>query len=200
MNQLHPAHRLGCWLLVVATIQCLQGAPLFLVLAAPPLFGRASIVRWLRLLRRARWLLLTLLLVVAWGVPGEPLWDLGSLQAPTYEGLYEASTQLGRLAMVLAAVAVLLETTTIDCLMSGLHVLLRPFRILGLEVDRAVVRLSLALYYAEQMPDAANWKEMLSPVEATGPQVVHLALPSPQLRDWLTLLVALLLLIGACLS
>jgi energy-coupling factor transport system permease protein len=200
MNQLHPAHRLGCWLLVVAAIQCLQGVPLLLVLAATPLLGRTNLARWLRLLRRARWLLLTLLLVVAWGVAGEPLWEFASLPAPTYEGIREASTQLGRLVLVLAAVAVLLETTPIDRLMSGVHVLLRPLRVFGLEVDRAVVRLSLALHYAEQMPAAADWKEMLSPTEPTGPQVVHLALPSPQLRDWLTLLAAMLLPIGACLA
>lgn len=200
MNQLHPAHRLGCWLLVVAAIQCLQGVPLLLVLAATPLLGRASLVRWLRLLRRARWLLLTLLLVVAWGVAGKPVWELGFLPAPTHEGLGEASTQLGRLVLVLAAVAVLLETTPIARLMSGVHVLLRPLRLCGLEVDRAVVRLSLALHYAEQMPAAADWKEMLSPAEASGPQVVHLAVPSPQLRDWLVLLAATLLPIGACLA
>lgn len=201
MNQLHPAHRLGCWLLVVAAIQCLQGMPLLLVLAATPLLGRASLVRWLRLLRRARWLLLTLLLVVAWGVAGEPVWEFGSgfLPAPTHEGLGEASTQLGRLVLVLAAVAVLLETTPIDRLMSGVHVLLRPLRVFGLEVDRAVVRLSLALHYAEQMP-AADWKGMLSHVEPSGPQSVFLVLPSPQLRDWLVLLAAMLLPIGACLA
>lgn len=200
MNQLHPAHRLGCWLLVVAAIQCLQGVALLLVLATTPLLGRASLGRWLRLLRRARWLLLTLLLVVAWGVAGDPVWELGSWQAPTHEGLSEASTQLGRLVLVLAAVAVLLETTPIDRLMSGVHVLLRPLRVFGLEVDRAVVRLSLALHYAEQMPAAADWKEMLSPAEACGPQVVHLALPSPQLRDWLVLLATALLPLGACFS
>lgn len=199
MNQLHPAHRLCCWLLAVIAIQCLTGMPLLLVLGASLLLGRAILARWLRLLRRARWLLLTLLLVVAWGVAGEPLWELGALPAPTYEGLSDAANQLGRLLLVLAAVAALLETTPINRLMSGAHVLLRPLRCFGLEVDRAVVRLSLALHYAEEMP-VADWRRLLVPVEPSGPQAVHLMLPPPRARDWLILLAATLLPIGACLA
>lgn len=199
MNQLHPAHRLCCWLLAVIAIQCLAGVPLLLVLAAALLLGRAILARWLRLLRRACWLLLTLLLVVAWGVAGEPVWELGALPAPTYEGLSEAAHQLGRLVLVLAAVAALLETTPINRLMSGAHVLLRPLRCFGLQVDRAVVRLALALHYAEQAP-VGDWKRLLLPVEPSGPQTVHLVLPSPRARDWLILLAATLLPIAACLA
>ena len=202
---LHPAHRLCCWLLAVVAIQCLSNMPLVLSLAVLPLLGRTIVLRWLRLVHRARWLLLTLLIVVAWGVAGEAVWEQGGLWSPTHEGLAEAANQLGRLVLVLAAVAALLQTTPMARLMAGMHVLLRPFAICGLDVDRAVVRLSLALHYAEQMP-AANWKKLLVPgrssesIAVAGPLVLGLDVPEPRLSDWLAVLVMSILLTGMCLA
>jgi len=182
----------------VIAVQCLSGAGLLLAIAALPLLGRASLLRWLRLLRRARWLLLTLLLVLAWGIAGEPLWEQAGRMAPTYEGLAEAGTQLGRLVLVLAAVAHLLETTPIERLMAGAQVLLRPLAGLGFDVNRAVVRLSLALHYAAQMP-SRDWKNLLSPSECTAPQTVCLVSPPQQLKDWLVLAATALVAAGVCL-
>lgn len=202
---LHPAHRLCCWLLAVVAIQSLSNLSLVLALAALPLLGRTIVLRWLRLVYRARWLLLTLLMVVGWGVAGEAVWEQGGLWSPTHEGLAEAANQLGRLVLVLAAVAALLETTPMARLMAGMHVLLRPFSICGLDTSRAVVRLSLALYYAEQMP-AADWKKLLVPGRSaesfavTGPQVLGLDLPEPRLSDWFAVLVMSILLTGICLA
>lgn len=183
----------------MVAVQCLSGTGLLLAIAALPLLGRAVLVRWLRLLRRARWLLLTLLLVLAWGVPGEPLWEQAGRIAPTYEGLAEAGTQVGRLVLVLAAVASLLETTPIERLMAGAHVLLRPLAGLGLDINRAVVRLSLALHYAEQMP-GRDWKNVLSPIECAAPQTVCLVSSPPQLKDWIALAATAILAAGVCLT
>jgi energy-coupling factor transporter transmembrane protein EcfT len=199
MTSLHPAHRLCCSLLVGVSLQCVSGAGLLLAIALLPVLGRASLVRWLRLLRRARWLLLTLLIVLAWGIAGEPLWEEAGRISPTYEGLTEAATQLGRLVLVLAAVASLLETTPIERLMAGTHILLRPLAGLGLDVNRAVVRLSLALHYAEQMP-SRDWRNILSPIECAGPQTVCLVSPPAQLKDWLVLAVTAILAAGVCLT
>lgn len=202
---LHPAHRLCCWLLVVVAVQCLSNMSLVLALAALPLLGRAIVLRSLRLVRRARWLLLTLLVVVGWGVAGEAVWEQGGLLSPTLEGLAEAANQSGRLVLVLVAVAALLETTPMANLMAGMHVLLRPFALCGLDVDRAVVRLSLALHYAEQMP-AADWKKLLasdrsakSPAVA-GPQVLGLEVPVTHPLDWLAVLAMSIFVTGLCLA
>jgi hypothetical protein len=84
-------------------------------------------------------------------------------------------------------------------------VLLRPFAICGLDVDRVVVRLSLALHYAEQMP-AADWRKLLAPgrsaesVAVAGPLVLGLDVPEPRLSDWLAVLVMSILLTGMCLA
>lgn len=199
LPEIHPAHRLCCWLLVVIAIQCFSIVPLIVSLVALPLLGRGVFLRWLRLLRRARWLLLTLLVVLAWGVAGEAVWEQGGALAPTFEGLTQAASQLGRLVLVLAAVAALLETTPMVHLMAGLHVLLRPFGLCGLDIDRAVVRLSLALHYAEQMP-VADWKRLLAPSATTGPKTILLTLPAPHWYDWAVLLVVAIFPIGVCLA
>lgn len=198
MTSLHPAHRLCCWLLVVIAVQCLSGVPLLLAFAVLPLLGRAILSRWLRLLRRARWLLLTLFVVLAWGVAGEPLWLQPGVMAPTYEGISAAGIQLGRLILVLAAVASLLETTPIERLMAGAHLLLRPLRFVGLDVNRAVVRLSLALHYSEQAP-VRGWKTLLAPIECGAPQSISLVLPQQRLSDWFALVAVTLLVVGICL-
>lgn len=188
---LHPAHRLGCWLLAVIAIQSLAGPALAAAFAVVPLCGRRVLARWGRLAWRARWLLLSLLAVLAWGVAGEPVRDGGGALVPTWEGLAAGATQLGRLLLVLAAVALLLETTPVDRLMAGCHVLLRPFAALRLDVDRAVVRLSLALHYAGRMPKG-GWKHLLEPDPAAeAPTAVTLVLPPAALADWLALAAAL---------
>lgn len=195
MAQLHPAHRLVCWLLIVLAVQSLSGWLLGAGLAAAILMPTAIRVRWGRLVWRTRWLLLTLLVVLAWGVAGEPVLVDGGVLVPTFEGLALAALQLGRLLMVLAAVAALIETTPVERLTAGCHVLLRPLRYLGLDVDRAVVRMSLALYYAERIP-GGNWRSMLQPSLPTdAPQSLQIEV-SPAVRaDWLAISAAALLLL-----
>ncbi|MFC5300539.1 CbiQ family ECF transporter T component [Azospira restricta] len=191
MAQLHPAHRLCCWLLAVIAVQSLSGLPLALAFGLVPLAGRAVVARWARLAWRARWLLLSLLAVLAWGVAGEPVRADGGAWVPTWEGLGEGLTQLGRLLLVLAAVALLLETTPVERLMAGCHVLLRPLAAFRLDVDRAVVRLSLALHYAARMPKG-GWKHLLDPdPNGEAPAEVTLALPPATVADWTALAAAL---------
>lgn len=200
MAQIHPAHRLACWLLAVVAVQSLSGWLLAVGLACALLLGARIRTRWGRLAWRARWLLASLLAILAWGVAGEPLLADGGAWIPTYEGLAAGGVQLGRLLLVLAAVATLLETTPIDRLMSGGHALLQPLRRFGLDVDRAVVRLTLALHYAERMP-AGDWRSLLDPTLASdAPAAVRLSSPPATARDWLLLgsaLAATLSLIAA---
>lgn len=191
MAQIHPAHRLACWLLAVVAVQSLSGWLLAAAFVCALALGACIRVRWGRLVWRARWLLASLLAILAWGVAGEPLLADGGSWIPTYEGVAAGGVQLGRLLLVLAAVATLLETTPIESLMSGCHVLLQPLRRFGLDVDRAVVRLTLALHYAERMP-AGDWRSLLEPALASdAPATVRLFTPSATRRDWLVLAAAL---------
>lgn len=197
MRQLHPTYRLLCWLLLVVGIQCLSGPGLVAAMIVVLFMGRPVLQRFLLLVRRARWLLASLAVVLAWSIAGEPLWENGGLLSPTLEGITEAATQIARLLLVLAAVAALLETTPVNCLMAGCRDMLLPMRHVGLDIDRAVVRLSLALHYAERAP-SRGWKHLLEVATPSGPQLVCLTLPPTQWRDRLVLLAVAALLLLVC--
>lgn len=157
---LHPTARIALWLLLLLAIQCLDGWSLAAAFAALPLLGRAALQRGGRLVWRTRWLILSLLIIFPWGVAGEPLFA-GIAAAPTYEGLHEAFLHLGRLLLVLMAVAAFLEFIPLPELLSGTHQLLAPLRRFGFDPDRGVVRLMLVLRYVETLPRPRDWRVLL---------------------------------------
>ena len=155
----HPATRMVAWFLLLLAVQGLRGASLAVACLLLPILGARILRRGSRLLWRARWLLLSLLVIFSWGVSGEPLWD--APVAPTQEGLREALTHLGRLALLLTGVAAFLELVPLSELLAGAHVLLGPLRRLGFDPDRGVVRLMLVLRYVENLPRPSDWRTLL---------------------------------------
>lgn len=189
---LHPAYRLVCWGMLVIAVQCLSGPALLLTLLAMMAIGGETRRRWFLLLRRTRWLMLSLLVILGWSVAGEPLWTSSGLPSPSLEGLRDGLTQVGRLSLVLALVAALLAAMPIGQLIAGGRALFSPARHLGVDIDRAAVRLALVLHYAEQ-PSASDWRALLAPACPTGPAVVDLSLSRARTADWgAVLLVAVL--------
>ena len=172
----HPATRLVAWLALLVAVQCLSGTALLLACLGAPLSGRRVMRRGGRLIWRARWLLLSLLLVFAWSVAGEPLWN-GSL-APTREGVDEALKHLGRLLLVLVSVAAFLEFMPLADLLAATHALLSPFRRFGVDSDRGVVRLMLVLRYVETLPRPRDWKSLLEISEPVTCEMIEIDHPA----------------------
>ena len=168
----HPTSRFVVWLLFLLVIQCLDGWVLVLAFPAMLTLGRATLLRGWRLLRRARWLLLSMLVVFSWGVAGDPLWSGGG--APTREGVAEAMLQLGRLLLVLFAVAALLQAMPLPDLLSATHRMLAPLRRFGFDPDRGVARLMLVLRYVETLPPPSGWRTLLASFPAAETEVVEL--------------------------
>jgi len=196
---LHPTTALLVWLVAVLATQFLGYAGLGL-LAAGLLLARPPLWRtWLAYLRRARWLLLTLWLILAYNTPGEALGD--QAWAPTYEGMAEASLQAVRLVVMLGCLAWLFGRLGRDGLVSALWGLLRPLQACGLDTSRLVVRLSLVLENLQARPEKGAWKKMLAgdPDFAGGPDVLHLGLPAWSLRDAGLILASAALLMGVVL-
>ena len=159
MLSVHPMSRLLVWLALLVGVQALSGVALAAAFALLPLAGRRGLRRGALLAWRARWLLVSLLVILSWGVAGEPLWQ-GAL-APTIEGLREALTHFGRLLLVLFIVAAFLEAMPLPELLAATHVLLRPLRHLGVDPERGVVRLMLVLRYVETLPRPRDWRVLL---------------------------------------
>jgi energy-coupling factor transporter transmembrane protein EcfT len=159
---LHPTVRLIVWGAAAAFVQWLPATGLSLMCAAALAAGAWLAPQRLQLLlKRTRWLILSLVLLFAVATPGVYLLpSLGSF-GPTEEGVRLGFEHLMRLVFVLAALAVLLQITGVEGLVAGLHGLMRPLSWLGLDRGRVAVRLMLVMHYVEQSPPGRRWREWL---------------------------------------
>lgn len=157
---MHPAACLLSWILTALALQCLGWGGLGIVALVLAGQGRRLWQRWWLLGRRARWLLLTLGLILAYGTPGEAWLDVP--WAPTDAGLEQASLHVLRLIVLLGALAWLFITLSREQLMGALWRLLSPLRLLGLDIDQAVVRLALVFEYLDKTPRGGPWRRILS--------------------------------------
>lgn len=155
---MHPTAALIVWLLVTLAVQSLD-YPALLAIAVVFLWaGGGPVAAW-RYVKRARWLLLSLWLIIAYHTPGEALGD--SAWAPTYEGAVEASRHAVRLVVMLIVLAWLFVRQGRDGLVAGLWGALSPLRVLGVETGRLVVRLSLVLEQVQAPAAKGAWRRML---------------------------------------
>ncbi|MCL2525398.1 MAG: hypothetical protein FWF20_09075 [Betaproteobacteria bacterium] len=199
---MHPSCALIVWLAAVLALQAL-GYTGVLILAAALLLAGGLLRPWWQHIRRARWLLLTLWLILAYHAPGEAIHDLP--WAPTYEGVAAANLQALRLILMLGCLAWLFRRLGRDGLVAALWGLLRPCRRLGLDSERLVVRLALVLDNLQTPPGKGAWRHMLgaAALPLAGPALLRLDLPRWTPRDSaltaLTALVVVALLALPCL-
>jgi energy-coupling factor transporter transmembrane protein EcfT len=198
----HPAAQIVTWCLLVAILQSLAPAMLLPASALILAFALFSSPRKLgQLLRRTRWIMLSLLLIYAWSTPGQPLWKVLGMFSPSREGLGDGVMQLARLLSALAGLAILLDRLHRQQLISGLYTLSAPLQLIGVSRERFAVRLALTLHYAEvaMVRETRTWQDSLrSLFEAHGDTVKHLELTLYRFafRDGLLVGCALFLLFG----
>lgn len=199
----HPAVQIVVWISLSLLAQGLR--PMALLVLSAILFAwalRLCAVQLLSLLRRTRWILLSLLLIYAYTTPGVALWAQLGMVSPTREGVLDGLLQLGRLLSVLSGLAILLALLSQTQLISGLYTLAYPLRWFGLSRERIAVRLALTLEYAETaMRDtASDWRATISGAlqpAATGATHIELRLQAFGLVDVLLLAASAAVLIGA---
>lgn len=160
----HPAVLIFLWGCVTVALQSLQSGAL--LLAGVPLLLAAcafSPSRLFTLLRRTRWIMLSLLFIYAYATPGTAVWAALAQFSPTHEGLIDGLMQLSRLAFALAGLAILLSLLSQQQLIGGLYTLAYPLRYFGLSRERIAVRLALTLYYAEtaMLDSKADWRSKI---------------------------------------
>lgn len=151
MTRCHPASLILLWLALLMALATRSGALLILtsmILTLCALLKAGMPLR--RLLRRSRWLLLTLCAVFIWMTPGTPLL---LLPGASREGLHLAIEHGARLLLALASLALVLQALTAVELVAGMHALLSPLRWLGISPDRMAVRLMLTLEAVESIRD-----------------------------------------------
>ena len=191
---IHPTTCLIVWLLFLVVVQFMSGTTLVVTLLLLPALGTYVLQRGSRLIWRARWLLISMLAIFSWGIPGDPLWN-GAF-SPTHEGLRLGLTHFGRLLLVLVAVAAFLEAMPVAELLAALHTLLRPLRRFGFDPDRGVVRLMLVLRYVETLPRARDWRSLLDTPATNLGETVEV---NHQPLRWPDFIIALALVLGVAL-
>lgn len=143
------------------------------------------------LLRRSRWLLLTMLVMFGWLTPGTPL---ANIPGASQEGLLLAVENLARLVIALSTVALLLKALTPPELVAGMRALLAPLALLKISRDRIAVRLALTLNEVESSRPGGNGQP--------GHSEPSIALPAsiPGTTDFVLGALAAALLLGAWLT
>ncbi|MGB8146906.1 MAG: hypothetical protein WCF00_00835 [Azonexus sp.] len=187
---MHPSSALLVSLIAIVVIQFLGLAGLALVLAVL-LAARSAAAGWWQLLRRMRWLLLSVWLILAYGVSGDALFDLAWM--PTHEGAREATLHVARLILMLGTLAWLFAVLGKRGLLVALQSLLHPLSRFGIRSERLVVRLSLVMQNLQVELPRGAWRNMLDgnagPV--AGPETLRVEVPPWQVADYLVCFAAL---------
>jgi hypothetical protein len=184
----HPATLLLAWAGFALAMPLLPLA-LSLLLTVPAFVAaiRFARERTLALLRRARWLFLSIALLFAFATPGLTVPGLLGQIGLTQDGVLLATEHLARLLLLLVTLALLHEHLGTAGFVTGLHWLLGPlFHWQGLR-EKIVVRLMLVVEFVEGGNIKGSWRDWLDSAD-TGPQSLTLAIRQPHWPDWLMLL------------
>lgn len=189
---MHPAAALLVCVTAIVVIQFLGWPGLALVSSVLLLARRDSLSGWWRLLRRMRWLFLSVWLILAYGVSGEAVFDVAWM--PTHEGVRDATLHVARLGLMLGCLAWLFAVLGNQGLLVALQSLLRPLSRLGLASERLVVRLSLVMRNLQVKLPKGAWRNILdgSDGEPDGPETLRIEAPAWRLIDYLICLAVLI--------
>ena len=158
MPEFHPVIRIASF--VVLTAFLALGAPLSILIGAAVITllyvrfdGGAWEKAW-RMLRRMRWLFLSIAVIYLWLTPGAPLIpgaDSYAQWLPTVDGLWQGGLRIIALALMVAAASLLLHVTAREQMLAALRWLLAPLGMLGVPHERFAVRAALTLEAVTQV-------------------------------------------------
>ncbi len=164
----HPASLILFCTAVLVAASSRDGGQLLLACAFLMLVALiAARSHFAALIRRSRWLLLTILILFGWLTPGTPI---QALPGASVEGLLLAAKNLACLVIAISVVACLLTALRPPELVAGLRILLAPFARLNVSPDRIAVRLALTLEQVEATRGGGDG--------AAGSMVAALSLPA----------------------
>jgi energy-coupling factor transport system permease protein len=149
---MHPLVKILYFMLVLLLTSMASGTGLFLLLMLFCLiFISIKNKSFLHAVRRMRWLFVSLMIIYAFGTPGEliPLFPVNF--SPSYEGLLLGWLQIEKLMIALATLSLLLASSSRQQLLLGMYLLLKPLEFIGLNVERFAARLMLTLDYVEEL-------------------------------------------------
>ena len=149
---MHPFVKIACFFFLLLLLQYLSPSSIAVLCGLVCLLAAVlNLPHFSQLIKRMRWLFVSLLLVYGYATPGEYLAFLPLNVAPSYEGLHLGLMQIAKLLIAVASLSALFASASKSQLMAGLWTLLSPLRLVGLNVERFTVRMLLTLHYVEQI-------------------------------------------------
>jgi energy-coupling factor transport system permease protein len=149
---MHPFVKIACFFFLLLLLQYISAPSIAVLCGLICLLAAVlNLPHFSQLIKRMRWLFVSLLLVYGYATPGEYLAFMPLNVAPSYEGLHLGLMQIAKLLIAVASLSALFASANKSQLMAGLWTLLSPLRLVGLNVERFTVRMLLTLHYVEQM-------------------------------------------------
>jgi energy-coupling factor transport system permease protein len=111
---------------------------------------------FLHVVKRMRWLFISMFIIYAYGTPGEYIQYFPINFAPSIEGCQLGLLQIGKLLIALAGLSILFAGSSKEHLIAGLNLLLAPLRYMGLDIERFSARLLLTFDYVEALAVKGN--------------------------------------------
>ncbi len=152
---MHPVIKVVSFLIVALFLTRAQlfgiAIGLLMVLAFWLWGTRFELLPLWRMLRRMRWLFLSILITYLWFTPGTPLLIFLGSYSPTIEGVADGGLRVAALMLIAAQVGVLLQTTSREELVTAIRWLATPLRPFGFDRDRLALRLVLILDSVEEI-------------------------------------------------
>lgn len=152
---MHPVIRIVTFIVfslgvVFGNVQHLLLALLLLVTGYAVWHPHLLPMNW-RMLRRMRWLFLSILVIYLWFTPGELLFPVIGSWSPSWEGLRLGSYRIFTLVFIVFAVNLMIRSIERDELIGGILWLLHPLHFIGLPNERLAVRIALTFDVVQEV-------------------------------------------------
>ncbi len=159
MKTMHPFVKILLFIFTLLLMSYLSN-PYVLVLCLALFIYAVWLERggFLRVVKRMKWLFISIFIIYAFGTPGEYIQHIPASVAPTVEGCVLGVLQIAKLLIALAILSILFATSSKEQLMIGLHLLLLPLNLLGLNTNKFIARLLLTLDYVEELAAKEKFK------------------------------------------
>ncbi len=126
-----------------------------------------------RLLRRMRWLFISILVTYLWFTPGVPLVPFLEKYSPTAEGAAGGLLRIATLSLIVIQVGLLLHTTSREELVGAIRWLVAPLSVVGLDRDRLALRIVLILDSVDEIQMLL--RQQMSEFSADGKRISRIA-------------------------
>jgi energy-coupling factor transporter transmembrane protein EcfT len=146
---MHPVIRIVCFLILAGFVAfggAYEIALGFVLVFGVVLYRRLQSVELsTRIIKRMRWLFLSILIVYLWFTPGEPILPLDSDLVPTLQGLQTGFLRVLSLILIIFAVNYFLSSIARHRLVEAIVWLLYPLNWLAIDTRQLALRIALTL-------------------------------------------------------